>query len=214
MGIFDKFKKYNQDPKQNIPQEVYGTPDTMNGKDGNYDDGILFYFSKKPSFGKRGDDGGHSTTIYIDGKVLREKYEFGNSKSVSQETIILSDDDIIKILTIIDKFSDEIESYPEKMYSCCDGDMYKFVFGTKTIEGDSGIGEKHHLFAIVQQIMHVVTASKRRYNMNPFDNMPRMVYAPPDVMRSMQEEKYDVKPEKNVPQKVYGIPKPKRDEEK
>jgi hypothetical protein len=213
MGIFDKFKKYNQDPKQNIPQEVYGTPDTMLSK---YDtnDEVLFYYSKKPSYGKRGADGGNSTTVYTNGRVLREKYEFGNDKSISKETIVLSDDDIVKILNIMDKYADEIESYQEKIYSCCDGNIYKFVFGTKVIEGDSGIGDKHPIFAIVRQIMHVVTASKRKYNTNPFDNMPRMVYAPPDVMRNMQKEKYDIAPERNAPQKVYGVPNPNLDEEK
>jgi hypothetical protein len=100
------------------------------------------------------------------------------------------------------------------MFSCCDGNMYKFVFGTRVIEGDSGIGDKHPIFAIVRQIMHVVMASKRKYNTNPFENMPRMVYAPPDVMRRMQEEKYNITSERNVPQRVYGVPQPKLDEEK
>jgi hypothetical protein len=187
MGIFDKFKKYSQDPKQNIPQEVYGTPDTMNRKDNEEDDDILFYFSKKPSFGKQGDDGGYSTTIFIDNRVLREKYEFGNNKSVSQETIILSDDDMSKLLDIMDKYGDEIESYPEKMYSCLDGDMYKFAFGTKVIELASGLGDKHPIFKIVKQIMRVVDSSKRKYNISPCDNMPRCVYAPPEVMCNIHD---------------------------
>lgn len=206
MGIFDKFKKYNQDPKHNIPREVYGTPDTMRKENNG---GILFYYSKKPSYGKQGDDGGYSVAIDGNGEVLRERYEFGSDKIVSQETIVLSDDDMIKILNIMAKHANEIESYPDKMYSCCDGDMYEFVFGTKVIEGDSGLGEQHPLFFIVKQIMHVVTASKRKYDTNPFDNMPRMVYAPPDVMRRMQEEKYNSEPKDNVPQKVYGTPKPR-----
>ncbi len=213
MGIFDKLiKKYNKNPKQNIPQEVYGTPDVMADR-GHDNDDVLFHYSKGPSYGKPGDDGGHSTTIFIDGRVLREKYEFGSDQSVSQETAWLSDNDVMKILNIMEKYGDEIESYPEKMYSCCDGDMYKFIFGSKAIEGDSGLGEKHPLFFIVKQIMHVVTASKRKYNTNPFENMPRMVYAPPDVMRQMQEEKYNVDPKKNIHQRVYGVPNPRIDED-
>ena len=213
MGIFDKFKKYNQSPKQNIPQPVYGIPDTIgqhNDIESKEDESILFYHSNKPSCGKAGDDGGYSISIHVEGRVLRERYAFGTDKIVARELIALSDDEMLQIVKLITKHSNEIEACAEKSYSCCDGNMYKFIFGSKVIEGDNSLRSNHLLFAIANQIMHIVTASKRKYNQDPAMNMPRMVYAPPDVMRKMQEEKYDVDPKQNAPQKVYGTPRPRR----
>lgn len=44
---------------------------------------------------------------------------------------------------------------------------------------------------------------KSKYNSNPKDNVPELVYGIPNV------KKYNVVPDDNVPREVYGIPNPK-----
>lgn len=51
----------------------------------------------------------------------------------------------------------------------------------------------------------------KKYNINPEDNMPQIVYGPPPSMIEKEDktkEKYEIEPEDNVPREVYGIPSP------
>ena len=149
---------------------------------------VLFQYTSKPSYGKSGDDGGYSITIYADGRYVHEKYQIGNRECVSRTVELLPEEALDTVINLMINVESMIMSFPDRVIGCCDGDIYTFKFGTKEVVADNSMAKNHPVRLFARRLLNAVNYQKKKYNIDVEANMPRMVYAPPDVMRNMKKD--------------------------
>lgn len=216
MGLFDNIKnKYNIKVEENIPQFVYGTPDTMinNFEEDNIEDNDSCVFE---AF--EGGYFGPSSYYYIN-LIDNNSYEFKYGYSKNGQVIFNASNELF-----ITKHNKEFYDYfIEKLNrmttnwnnnyvnnQIMDGTQWDLNIKSinKNFSGSNAFPENYdEVIKYLDKTFNVdMYQMSKKYNVKPENNVPYEVYGIPDV--DLNLSKYNIDPENNVPQKVYGIPKP------
>ena len=94
----------------------------------------LFEYRIRPSFGRAGEPGGYSISVYGKGEVIRREYLFGSDHPNSEATVAAMPELAEAVQAIIMRYSETLKTIPNTLDNgSCDGSQIVFVFGRKTI---------------------------------------------------------------------------------
>lgn len=215
MGLFSKKDKYEINEKDNVPQFVYGIPDSMRKQ-----------WEKEKEEKRKNQktifsafEGGYfGPSYYYFVNNYKDSYEF--RVGYSKDGRFVKNDENDPNIHIFEqngehykKFMEELlpeikewnETYndPEVM----DGIQWniELIEQNKKYSGSNAFPQNYDkVVAILKKYFNVdyFIKDNEKYDIKPEDNVPYEVYGIPDF----KKKNYDVKPEENVPQRVYGVP--------
>ena len=192
MWLFNKKKKYDINPKENIGQVVYGIPDALRKQ---WDEQDKRENGTKLFDAYEGGYFGNSYYYYIDCIDNIYEFRFGYSKdgayianSIHDPNINITKQSADYYQQFIDELTAEIKDWNETYVNTeiMDGTQWHIKFLDKNIEygGSNAFPENYE--AAMNILKKYFEVDKHITN----------------------STKYDVKPEDNVPREVYGIPNP------
>lgn len=216
MGLFDNKKnKYNVKENENVPQFVYGIPDTMRKKweetDKKIDANCIFDAFEGGYFGP-------SYYYFINKYENNYYFRFGYSKDGKRIENVKESSNLHELVQdkhhydlFIAELKNIIQSWNNKYNNndIMDGTQWHIKDNNNKIDicGSNEFPNNYDkLVELLKKYFNVNIYVKEgnKYDIDPEDNMPREVYGIPDSM--INKKKYEVKPEENIPQRVYGVP--------
>lgn len=215
MGLFSKKDKYDINEKDNVPQFVYGIPDSMR-KQWEKEQEDKRKHQKNIFSAFEGGYFGPSYYYFVNNYKDSYEFRFGYSK----DGRFVQNDENDPNIHILEQNEEHYKKFMEELLSeikdwnetyndpnIMDGTQWniKFIEQNKKYSGSNSFPQNYDkVVAILKKYFNVdyFIKDNDKYDIQPEDNVPYEVYGIPDF----QKKNYDVKPEDNVPQRVYGVP--------